>query len=445
MTDPTTAAPAPKKRSLFKRAAWQDAAKKEDEDMFSHSNEFKDIVAEQNRRQEEEKRKAEEEAKQRKASVSRESKSKRRKVSTEDKKPMIPISESGSPAKTTRRNSRTTRSRSPLPPAPDSLAARYDSLTKSTSSEGSQSRKEPVVINLSDDDDNDDDEVTADAYHTSWQGDVRHDLVVRPSNRPAADDEHEIEEVLDPTLAALQARAHRRALERTHSAGTPTPDGESARVPIAQLFIQPEIPDASPLIVKVRIDSTIEKPRKAWCARQEYSPEMTQRIFFTWKGTRLYDSTTIKRLGIQVDKHGNVSVEGDANLYDEMNIPKVHVQAWTEELFQQRKKEDAAQAAAKKIAAEAPPEAEERTPTPEPEPVVSRVRLVLKVKGKEDFRLTVKPDTTFEHITSAYKTKLKISKQQPITLTFDGERLSPLDTVADAEIEDMDSIEVQFK
>lgn len=442
MTDPTTAAPAPKKRSLFKRAAWQDAAKKEDEDMFSHSNEFKDIVAEQNRRQEEEKRKAEEEAKQRKASVSREGKSKRRKVSAEDKKPAIPISESGSPAKASRRNSRTTRSRSPLPPAPDSLAARYDSLTKSTSSEGSQSRKEPIVINLSDDDD---DQVTADANHTSWKGDVRQDLVVRPSNRPAADDEHEIEEVLDPTLAALQARAHRRALERTQSAGTPTPDGESAKVPIAQLFIQPEIPDAHPLIVKVRIDSTIEKPRKAWCARQEYSPEMTQGIFFTWKGTRLYDSTTIKRLGIQVDKHGNVSVDGDANLYDEVNIPKVHVQAWTEELFQQRKKEDAAQAAAKKIAAEAPPEVEERTPTPEPEPAVSRVRLVLKVKGKEDFRLTVKPDTTFEHITSAYKTKLKIPKQQPITLTFDGERLSPLDTVADAEIEDMDSIEVQFK
>ena len=50
MTDATTGAPAPKKRSLFKRAAWQDAAKKEDEDMFSHSNEFKDIVAEENRR-----------------------------------------------------------------------------------------------------------------------------------------------------------------------------------------------------------------------------------------------------------------------------------------------------------------------------------------------------------------------------------------------------------
>ncbi|KAI8935771.1 hypothetical protein NX059_007291 [Plenodomus lindquistii] len=439
MTDPTATAPAPKKRSLFKRAAWQDAPKKEGEDIFSHSNEFKDIVAEQNRRREEEKRKEEAEAKEKKAAIPRESKSKRRRVSTEEAKPAHAKSESGSPARD-RRPSRTSRSRTPLPPAPDSLAARYDSLTKSPPSQDSPNRKAPIIIDL---DDGEDDEIV-DTSHTSWQRDAKQDLVVRPSKRPAVDDGEEIEEVLDPALAALQARARQRALERTESASTPAPDGVPARVPTAQLFIDPEIPDATPLMVKVRIDSTIEKSRKAWCGRQGYTPEQTRGIFFTWRGTRLYDSTTIKRLGIQVDKHGNVSVDGDATLYDEVNIPKIHVEAWTEELFLRRKREDAAEAAAKKIAAEAPVEAEQRTPTPEPEPVVSKIRLVLKVKGKDDFRLTVKPETTFEHITSAYKTKNKVPKEQPVTLTFDGERLSPLDTVADADIEDMDAIDVLF-
>lgn len=59
--------------------------------------------------------------------------------------------------------------------------------------------------------------------------------------------------------------------------------------------------------------------------------------------------------------------------------------------------------------------------------------------------LTHIQDTTFEHIASAYKTKLKVPQEQPITLMFDNERLSPLDTVADSEIEDLDSIEVHFK
>jgi hypothetical protein len=51
MTDTTSGAPAPKKRSLFKRAAWQDKPKGEDEDIFSHRNEFTNIVAEQTRLQ----------------------------------------------------------------------------------------------------------------------------------------------------------------------------------------------------------------------------------------------------------------------------------------------------------------------------------------------------------------------------------------------------------
>ncbi|CBX90454.1 hypothetical protein IAQ61_001959 [Plenodomus lingam] len=438
MAEPPPTTTAPKKRSLFKRAAWQDAPKKEDEDMFSHSNEFKDIVAEQDRLREEDKRREETEAKQRKTSVPRESKSKRRRICTEDEKPVIPESESGSPVRATRR------SRTPLPPASDSLAARYDSLAKSTS-EGSTGRREPLIISLSDDDDDDDDKGAVNGYVALRQAETQNTLGVRPSGRPAVDNDEEVEEVLDPALAALQARARQRALERTNSAGTPAPEGEPTRIPVSQLFIDPEIPDADPLMVKVRINSTIEKPRKAWCERQGYSPDVTRGIFFTWKGTRLFDSTTIKRLGIQVDERGNVSVDGDTTLYDEDNIPKIHVKAWTEEVFMQRKREEAAEAAAKKTAAEAPLEAEQRTLTPEPEPVTARVRLVLKISSKDDFRLTVKPDTTFEHITSAYKSKLKIQKDQPVTLYFDGERLSPLDTVADAGIEDLDSIEVRLK
>lgn len=40
---------------------------------------------------------------------------------------------------------------------------------------------------------------------------------------------------------------------------------------------------------------------------------------------------------------------------------------------------------------------------------------------------------------------MKIPKEQPVTLMFDGERLKPMDTVADIEVEDMDTIEVLFK
>ena len=38
-----------------------------------------------------------------------------------------------------------------------------------------------------------------------------------------------------------------------------------------------------------------------------------------------------------------------------------------------------------------------------------------------------------------------MSENQPITLMFDGERLKPFDTVADADMADMDAIEVHFR
>ena len=95
MTDATSGAPAPKKRSLFKRAAWQDAAKQENEDIFSHSNEFSNIVAEENRRKEEArkkqaeaKRKIEEEQK-REQAEKQDKKGKRRKVSTDYDEPIF--------------------------------------------------------------------------------------------------------------------------------------------------------------------------------------------------------------------------------------------------------------------------------------------------------------------------------------------------------------------
>ena len=101
MTDATTGAPAPKKRSLFKRAAWQDAAKKENDDMFSHSNEFKDIIAEENRRKEEAKRKAEEEEK-RLQVEKHNKKGKRRKVSAEFDEPILVRSDSGESSRLSR-------------------------------------------------------------------------------------------------------------------------------------------------------------------------------------------------------------------------------------------------------------------------------------------------------------------------------------------------------
>lgn len=107
MTDTSEGAPAPvpKKRSLFKRAAWQDEPKKEgkDEDIFSHANEFNSIVAEQNRREAEKRKKAVEE---RKRKHSGPTERKRRRISSDHDEPISLRSGSGSAARATRTSSK---------------------------------------------------------------------------------------------------------------------------------------------------------------------------------------------------------------------------------------------------------------------------------------------------------------------------------------------------
>ena len=59
--------------------------------------------------------------------------------------------------------------------------------------------------------------------------------------------------------------------------------------------------------------------------------------------------------------------------------------------------------------------------------------------------LTMGKDTECGHLASVYKLNRGVPKDQPITLLFDGDRLPPMDRIADTEIEDMDVIEVHFK
>jgi hypothetical protein len=268
-----------------------------------------------------------------------------------------------------------------LIPPPDSLSGRYDTLAKAAFSKQPSDSKS-LVIDLGDSD-------SDGAYPVDYH---KHTTANAQGTRGAAfEDDNDLEEVSDPRLAALAARARERAANKAQAAASPTGDGQPAKAPVVDIFIDPMIPDAKPLRVKVRTDTTLEKTRLAWCAKEGYSPEMTKEVYFTYKRTRVYDSTTVKRLGIQVDRHGNVSVEGDSNIYDDTNIPKVVVEAWTDKLFQQHKREEAEAATARRKAAEPPPVTEERTPTPEPVPVVQKIRLHMKAKGKEDYKICVNP------------------------------------------------------
>ncbi|KAF2185121.1 hypothetical protein K469DRAFT_632940 [Zopfia rhizophila CBS 207.26] len=452
MTEDTKAGEAapPKKRSFFKKSSWQSQVKGEGErekDIFSHSSDYRDIIAEQARRKKEAQARKEEE-KRRKENEERERK--RRKVSVElGEQPRLPSSGSrgsgGVGHRGSKARSRTPLSPLPVKPTPDALSARYDDLAKFSSSHTAPKKASDIIDLGSSGDDSEED-----IYNSSKRQPI---IPTHPKPRASSD---EVEEAEDPEFAALaaKARAKRKAQDAAKAAKeasnscSPIANGDASKSkvkdPIVQLLIESEIENSNPLLVKIRISSTLEKPREAWCAKQGFPKEMTENIFLTWKMHKLYDYTTVARLGVSVNAMGYLSVEGDDNIYTDEDPPKIHLQAWTQEVFQRWKKEEAAAEEARRKAAEPPKEQEEevmKTMATES----SKIRVILRAKEKEDFRISVHPDTTFEHLTSAYRSARKIPIDQPVTLYFDGDRLRTMDVVADSEIEDKDTIEVHFK
>lgn len=290
-------------------------------------------------------------------------------------------------------------SRHNLPPSPVkspkdpvSLSARYDSATKASSP------KKSTVIELNSpfDEDADPDAV----FNISNPDNARIPaLPSKPALTEIPDEEPEEEEE-DPEFRALaaKARARRKAEEAAKAAknsNSATPDrGSGSRhdrpEPVVILLLESVIPETNPLLVKVRLSSTLEKPRKAWCERQGFSKEMAANVFLTWRNMTIWDTTTISRLGVTVDAFGNINVKDDNNIYTDDDPPKIHLQTWTQELFDAAKKEE-------EEARRRENESEEEDVVVEPpKPAEQGLRLFLKAKGIEDFRIKVKP-VCFSH------------------------------------------------
>ena len=271
------------------------------------------------------------------------------------------------------------------------LSAQYETLIEAASGRSSKQQQITLEIDSSDDDDKDTNTYTSKPAYTQAQ-------IPRLPSKPAQTDE--IEEVEDPVLAALaaKARARRRAEEASKTSelkdaadAENTPSEESNATVL--LFISSEIPNTRPLMVKCRVNKTLEQPRREWLLRQIVIPQqLYSSVFLTWKGNKLFDSTKVERLGVSVNKHGGVSLEGDNNIYmDDDTPPKIHVEAWTEELFENKKKQEAAEEEEARKRAAAAVVAKDLEPLDEPEPEVQKIRLTLKAKDKEDFRIFVKP------------------------------------------------------
>lgn len=410
------ARPAPLKRSLFNKPSWSRPENLgSPADLFHRANHtYVNLAAEAER-----KRKAKLARKERERARqgdSEERAEKRRRVSDEsddnddqsssDEDGKISEENKGCAVRAKSKANSTTKHASLVEPnvSAGSLSKRYEESVgapKITRQEDSYPSK---IIDLEDEEDKNPPQQRQDE-------DEDEDLqitTIRPSKPPDQDDELASDEEEFPELARkAREKARRKRLEAEIEYATPDPRpvsesgytrrSQSVQQPnssppsdaIVQILITSRIANTEPLIVSRKITQRLKDVRVTWCQRQGFAQDFMNTVFLTWRGKRLFDVTTCKSLGIAVDQDGNVLMKGQRDILGEEDR-QIHMEAMTEEILEQYKKEK--KHAAGGDDAEDHECEEELVGQPKQE---AQVRIILRAKGLDDFKLIVKPVSSY--------------------------------------------------
>ncbi|KZF24654.1 hypothetical protein L228DRAFT_259842 [Xylona heveae TC161] len=457
---------APPKRSLFNKPSW--AAPRntgENVDFFRRANfAYNDIVAEE---EEELKRKiaqrAKEQAAQDKANVASKD-GKRRRISNQDEDNDENTTAGNEERAKHDTSAPSDKSISPITQDSRPLPESYDSSkeplhTRSSNSvlgarESRPERASRNIISL----DEDDDEPIRPINPPSIEDDDDDLAIVRPPPRQIEADQEQLSDEEFPELARKAREKERARLEqlerRSESQATPEPRSQSitrpastqvesasppAPDPVVQILITSPIPHTTPLIATRKLSQRLKDVRLAWCERQGFDPDTATLVFLTWREKRIFDVTTCKSLGFGLNNEGNVVLKGENNAFGG-EFGRIHMEAVTEEIFKEQKKNKAAGYGDQ---ANAEDELEEQF-VPE-QPAIETIKIVLKSKEFDELKLKVKPTTQMSRLINAFRHTNNIPQETGVHLVFDGDRLEPDMEVQETEISDMDYIDVFLK
>jgi hypothetical protein len=257
-------------------------------------------------------------------------------------------------------------------------------------------------------------------------------------------------ETIDPTKSNARSEA---------SSDTPDPSNSGSPELIRRVKSQPPAPDpiitilvtsavegTKPLLVKRRLSQRLKDVRVGWCDKQMIGghpvPESTKRqIFLTWRGNKVFDVTTCQAMGLKVNPQGKVVNEGEGIDTE----GRIHLEAWTEEIFDEYKKRRAAEKKRHALISLEEKEEEQLEPeTVDPKEESRKFKIILKSKDYRDLKLKASATTTVAKIIAGFRSEYKIPSEKDISLHLDGDQLDPasLLSACDVDIEDTTTIDV---
>lgn len=213
----------------------------------------------------------------------------------------------------------------------------------------------------------------------------------------------------------------------------PAEAGSSARV-----LLTSEIEGTAPAELKMKLDQSLTKLREAWVKNQLYKhnvqlPCPAADLILSWQRAKVYSHSTLHSLGIRV--YGDTITGTRKGLSSDGR--KVHMEISTPEIF---KRWEAERERRRRKHEVQDPSDDEVAQVQVVEDV--KLRVVLKARGLEDLKLTVRPGTTTQTLVAAYRKSRKVGDEKAVTLWFDGDQMENHSTLEDADIDDMDTIDV---
>lgn len=255
------------------------------------------------------------------------------------------------------------------------------------------------------------------------------------------------EDSLNPQLDSRQASA--------------APDTEDPKV---EILIKTIIPNAREMIVTRHASQPLDKVKEFWCQRNNLNPAIVSKVFFTWNGTRLFNSTTMRSIITRLKKLHPMPDGSDPSM------GKIEIEAVTEEIFEYRTKQrerrkreemtgpseyqdqehDDSNDAETQANADSngnPSTADPNGPEQEQEQPAEKTGIVIRLTNpaQDDMSLRLRPNTAIARIIHGYRKIKKIDPSKECWLVFDGERLEDTQTVEEVEFEHEDTVEVHIR
>ncbi len=191
------------------------------------------------------------------------------------------------------------------------------------------------------------------------------------------------------------------------------------------------------MLVKRKVSQKLREVRLAWCDKQPsealatvYDPKST--VFLTWKGKRLYDSTTCSVLGLKLDGRGRLLSSNDG--IDSEG--RIYLEAITEEVYAKR----VAEQHKREQSESSDDELMETQQT-----IGQKFRLILKARNMEDYKISANATTQLQKLVAVFREGRNIPDGKDISLYCDGEKLDLASTIGDTDLGDMDMVEVHLR